>query len=154
MEAAIWPLMFLGVCNLIVTWVEVNDQHKHFSTLRKRLIEMQNYLADTIISCLNYWLYESTGKDKSTNEPDRWKHNNVCLVSGLFATVFPHLWRHSGRVPNIKRPGQPHMKSDFFVAYEDWWGVVVNNYTKAVLTMIAALVILIVRLLKSTLSHY
>ena len=75
METAIWALVFVGVCNLIVTWVGVNDQHKHFSTLHKQLIELQNHLADINTSTHNHWLLKTTGKDNFTDELDRWKNN-------------------------------------------------------------------------------
>jgi len=44
METAIWTLVFVGVCNLIATWVGVNDRHKHLSNAQMKLSEIQNLL--------------------------------------------------------------------------------------------------------------
>lgn len=46
METAIWVLVFLSVCNLVVIWIGVNDQHKHLSKVQEKLSEVQNILAN------------------------------------------------------------------------------------------------------------
>ena len=69
METAIWVLVFASVCNLIITWIGVTDQHRHLSALQKTLIELQNHLADINTSTHNHWLLKTTGKANFTDEP-------------------------------------------------------------------------------------
>lgn len=77
METAIWVLVFVSVCNLIITWIGVTDQRRHLSALQEKLIELQNHLADINTSTRNHWLLKTTGKDNFTDEPADWESKDA-----------------------------------------------------------------------------